>query len=192
MVWVKLDDKFHSNEKVLDAGHAAAGLYAMSLSYCGDHLTDGRVPDAWANQHPKTLRDKLVKNALWKKVKGGYLIPDFNELNPTKAAVETKRSKQRAGGLKGAANRWKPDRVIAQPKGQPMGSPKPKPNAPTRSTRSLDQVLVPTAEEKTPEYVCPRPWCALVFQTARRLDEHIENVHWNEAPQTTHPPEVTR
>lgn len=30
-------------------------------------------------------------------------------------------------------------------------------------------------------HVCPRPSCALRFPTARRLDEHIENVHWNEA-----------
>jgi hypothetical protein len=39
-----LDLSFHSNPKVLSAGLAAKGLYAMSLSYWADHLTDGLVP----------------------------------------------------------------------------------------------------------------------------------------------------
>jgi len=34
-------------------------------------------------------------------------------------------------------------------------------------------------------HVCPKPSCALRFPSARRLEEHIENVHWNDKPEAT-------
>lgn len=110
MPWVFLDDKFHSNPKVLAAGNAGAGLYARALSYCGDHLTDGFVPEHWAKAaaSPK-LREKLVHIGIWTVVPGGYQIPDYLKLNPSKEKVLAKRAERSKAGSKGAANRWNKD-----------------------------------------------------------------------------------
>jgi hypothetical protein len=51
MAWARLDDKFHSDPKILAAGNAAVGLYARSIAYCADHLTDGVVERTWAKQN---------------------------------------------------------------------------------------------------------------------------------------------
>jgi len=105
--WVFLDDKFHSNRKILRVGNAGAGVYARSLSYCGDHLTDGFVDEAWVRQActPK-LRDKLVAEGLWVKTQGGYEIPDYLTLNPSKESVISKRSARSKAGKIGASRRW--------------------------------------------------------------------------------------
>ena len=174
MVWVRLDDKFHSNEKVLEAGYAAAGIYAMALSYCGDHLTDGRVPQAWANQHPKVQRDKLVKAGLWKKAKGGYTIPDFNTLNPTKAAVLEQRAKQREGGLKGARKRWETPPPVGSTDGSTQTPTQAIPKRPV-PLRPLGQKLLPAANVKG--VVCPMPSCTVTYPTEERMLEHLDNVH---------------
>jgi hypothetical protein len=124
VTWVYLDDKFHSNAKVLEVGNDGAGLYARALSYCGDHLTDGFVPLAWAKTAaPPKLRKKLVDHSMWIEVKAedwyevmdgdtpykvaiptaGYFIPDYLMTNPSKARVLDKRSKRQAAGRLGAA-----------------------------------------------------------------------------------------
>lgn len=179
MVWVKLDDKLHSNAKILDVGYEGAGLYALGLSYCGDHLTDGHIPDSWAKQHPKRLRDKLVKARLWQRTKTGYYVPDFTELNPTRAEIEAKRARQREGGRKGANTRW------TQPSGE------------NRSTHGLthrythveshgpDPTPKNNVEEdqhqpsrEPPPRVCPI--CGVKERPGRPTDEHLTNVHWLE------------
>ena len=107
MSWVYLDDKFHSNPKVVSAGNAGAGLYAKSLSYCGDHLTDGFVPMPWARvMGSPTLRAKLVDVGLWQEEHGGYRIAGYLELNPSREDVLRKRQERSEAGKKGAAKRW--------------------------------------------------------------------------------------
>ena len=97
MPWVRLDDKFHANPKVMTAGNAAVGLYARALSYCGDLLTDGFVPKAWATANgTRALESKLEACGLWIRVEGGYQIPDYLAIgNPSRAEVEAKREADR-------------------------------------------------------------------------------------------------
>lgn len=107
MSWVFLDDKFHSNRKILRVGNAGAGVYARSLSYCGDHLTDGYVDEAWVKQAcTAKVRDKLVAEGLWVKVEGGYEIPDYLTLNPSREDVLRRRAARSDAGKKGASKRW--------------------------------------------------------------------------------------
>lgn len=130
MPFAILDDKFHSNAKVLNVGDDGAGLFARAISYCAGELTDGWIPLGWAKAAPKARRDKLTKNNLWVPVRGGeqftyiienesytvtvpgegYFIAEYLSLNPSKAQVETKREQvseaRRVAGLKGAAARW--------------------------------------------------------------------------------------
>src|SRR4051812_38982771 len=48
VTWAKLDDGFWANPKIDATSLAAVGVYARSLSYCGQHLTDGKITDAAA------------------------------------------------------------------------------------------------------------------------------------------------
>lgn len=128
MTWVKLDDKLHSNPKVLEAGHAAVGVYVCALSYCGDHSTDGVVPGFWLVRHStEELVSRLVELGFWEEIRkgahryitrdsgervdviagaDGYFIRDFLKINPTRAEVEERRGQRAVAGRRGAQARW--------------------------------------------------------------------------------------
>src|SRR5438067_10014759 len=72
MSWVKLDDHFYDDPKVLEAGNAAAGLYTRAITYCAAHRTNGFVPFSWAKTSGTTKeRRALVDNGLWTEVAAG-------------------------------------------------------------------------------------------------------------------------
>ena len=110
MSWVRLDDKFHSNPKVVAVGNAGAGAYARALSYCADHLTDGMVPAAWFKSvAPPKLRARMIEVGLVIETPIGFKIEDYLTLNPSKADVLEKRAKRAAAGKVGADARWGSD-----------------------------------------------------------------------------------
>lgn len=96
MPWVKLDDGFWSNPKVIGAGNEAAGAYARLLSYCGQQLTDGQVEDHIAKfvAKPMVIK-KLDEHGLVVKSGSGLVIPDYLDYNPTKEKAEEERAKAR-------------------------------------------------------------------------------------------------
>lgn len=132
MTYVILDDKFHMNQKVLEAGNEAIGVYARALSYCGDQLTDGFVPLSWCRSvTKKSVICRITEARLWRPVaKGetftveagdetqvtvtaaaeGFYIDDYLLLNPRRDKVtqarEEVRRKRAEAGRKGAAARW--------------------------------------------------------------------------------------
>jgi len=110
MPFTRLDDNFHSHPKVVRAGLDGAGLYARSLSYCGDYLTDGFVPSEWVEgvcgSRSRALPQRLVEAGLWELVEGGYQIPDYLEFNDAREDVLRWRAERSAGGRKGARKRW--------------------------------------------------------------------------------------
>lgn len=113
MPWAALDDEFHSHPKILQVGNAGAGLFARALSYCAAHLTDGFVPDGFVRQATEgkvALARKVEEGHLWRRVEGGYEIPDYLQFNPSREQVAAKRSeisqKRSIAGRKGAEARW--------------------------------------------------------------------------------------
>lgn len=44
MTWIKLDDGFFTNPKVLGLGQAAKLYHLAALTYCARELTDGVIP----------------------------------------------------------------------------------------------------------------------------------------------------
>lgn len=96
MSWVKLDDKFWANPKVQIVGNEAAGAFARMLSFCGDHLTNGRIPDDTARfiARPKVL-DLLEEYGFVHRNGSGYVIPDYLEFNPSREQIEAKREADR-------------------------------------------------------------------------------------------------
>lgn len=120
MTYNLLDDKFHSHPKVVAAPLAAVGLFAKSIAYCGDYLTDGFVPERWAesqvtSREPGDLLAQMVELGFWRVCEGGFAVVDYLDYNPSRADVEGRRSAvsamRAAAGKKGAAARWngKPD-----------------------------------------------------------------------------------
>ena len=94
MPWAKLDDSFWSHPKVIAAGNEAAGAYARMLSYCGNQLTDGRIPSEVAKFIAKPgLISKLEQFSFIVQNGDGYLIPDYLAFNPSREKVTEDRRK---------------------------------------------------------------------------------------------------
>lgn len=92
MSWFRLDDKSHSNRKVVAAGNAAWGLYCRCGAYAADNLTDGFVPEQIARLFgDDTLIGALLEHRLWRRARGGYKMPDYLQYNPSRQAVENQR-----------------------------------------------------------------------------------------------------
>lgn len=128
MTWGKIDDKLHSHPKADDAGLAALGLWALALSYCCDHLTDGHVSrDRLAKLAGKApwlkLAGDLCSAKLWhaadercknkscddlRRPGDGFRFHDWADHQPLRADVEAERARKqeagRRGGFRKAAN----------------------------------------------------------------------------------------
>lgn len=92
MVWFRLDDKFHSNPKIMAAGNEATGLYVRCGSYAAEHLTDGYIPEQIAAVYgTEASIETLVRTKLWRRRRGGYVMRDFLDFNPSKEAVDKER-----------------------------------------------------------------------------------------------------
>jgi hypothetical protein len=105
--FVCLDLGFSEDPKILTVGNSAAGLYARSLSYSGNHRTDGFIPEAWARGAGKPAeRRKLVDHGLWLAVEFGYQIPNWERYQQTRAQIEALEDAHRRGAAKTNEARW--------------------------------------------------------------------------------------
>ncbi|MBN1459047.1 MAG: hypothetical protein JXA57_05890 [Armatimonadetes bacterium] len=114
MVWARLDDKFHTHEKVAELDPtptmvplmaAALGLHMLTLSWCSDQLTDGVVPRSQPARlvggPVDNLIEELLRVGLWERHRRGYVIHDFLDYNPSKAQVEALREAKIEAGRRG-------------------------------------------------------------------------------------------
>ena len=110
MTWFKVDDKLHSHPKTTGVSLAALGLWAVAGSWCGDHLTDGRVPlhmIPLLSRGVPALADELVVARLWVRVKDGYKFHDWDAYQPSSKEVAKLREARAAAGRKGGLARAK-------------------------------------------------------------------------------------
>ena len=92
MPWFRLDDSFHSHPKVIAAGNEAVGLFVRCGAYAAQHSTDGFIPEQVALLYgTRKLADALVRAKLWRRVRGGWRMPDYLDYNPSKEAVDKER-----------------------------------------------------------------------------------------------------
>ena len=108
MSWTKLDDGFWMHPKVMMAGNEAAGIFARCLSYCGNYLTDGLVPEPIALQIAGSKRalDNAVNTGLLERLEtGSIFIRDYLHHNPTRDEVEAQRAKRSEAGRRGGRAR---------------------------------------------------------------------------------------
>lgn len=109
MPWGALDDGFHEDPRVIDAGLAAAGLYACCTTYCARHLTDGFLPAKalvrmldGGNARPVSA---LVNAGLLRKHGDRYEVVGYLAANPTREQVDERKAKAKAA----AQARWRKD-----------------------------------------------------------------------------------
>lgn len=113
MSYAQLHDGFYRNVKVRRAGNMAAWMWAASIGYANENLTDGFVPREVLSElseldsKPRMkLAAKLVEVGLWEPAEGGWRIHDFLKWNLSREAVLRKRAenlarvnKHRTGGV---------------------------------------------------------------------------------------------
>lgn len=101
MPWVKLDDRFHEDPRVIQAWQASRvsiGLYVMALTYSGAHLLDGNIPEHFVVEKVPGTGDRrkaiaaLVDAGLWEPQDNGWKVRNYLKFNPSKAEVEHGRS----------------------------------------------------------------------------------------------------
>lgn len=102
MGWVKLDDGFFRNQKVVGISKDAKFLYVNALCYCGANLTDGRIPKGAIRiiaaeieaRNPERLARELVGAGLWiSQNDGSFLVHDYLSFNESS---DKRRAKQDA------------------------------------------------------------------------------------------------
>lgn len=106
MTWTKLDDAFWSNPKVMEAGNEVAGAYTRMLSYCGQQLTEGKIPEGIARMIAKpALLQRMAEHGFIEQNGSGWVIPDYLEFNPSAEQIrERRRKRAEAGRLGGLAS----------------------------------------------------------------------------------------
>lgn len=93
MVWFKVCDTFYDHPKVQEASDPALALWVKAGSWCGRHLSDGRVPWRWAHRHgSEAAAAELLELGLWIKAGDDYRFHDWPDNNPTREQVVTRRA----------------------------------------------------------------------------------------------------
>jgi hypothetical protein len=95
MGWVRLDDNFADHPKVIALSDTAFRLFITGLCYANRQLTDGLIPYqmvmAWVGDNPFKPSDELEDQNLWERVDKGFRIRSYDEYQPTRNEVESKR-----------------------------------------------------------------------------------------------------
>lgn len=121
MTWIRVDDHFAEHPKVLALGRdrlAGLGLWTVGACYAGRYLTDGFVPSDVLPPGTQRLQELLVRVGLWDRARGGYVMHDFLEYNPTREKVLEGRAARKERARRAAAARWDapPDATEHAPK----------------------------------------------------------------------------
>src|SRR5699024_5357022 len=103
MAWIKLDDGFFNNPKIISVQQSAKLLYLSGLCYAGANLTDGVIPHGAvrvlaAQSDIYDVSDailELVSAGLWYEHARGFEIHDYLEHNTSAGEVRTKREQAR-------------------------------------------------------------------------------------------------
>lgn len=105
MTYTKLHDSLWGDPKWMQASTEARALWVTALSWCGDQLTDGQVPEFMLPMFRASVKDaeELVRVGLWEPLEGhGWVFHDWSDHQRTRAQVEAERE---AGRARQAAHR---------------------------------------------------------------------------------------
>lgn len=134
MSFARFDDKLAFHPKVLAAGDEAFGLWVRLVTYCCAHHTDGFLTDEQLRAFPakKTLISKLLRVRLLDRSKGGVLVHDFLDWNPSAEQAKAKQTdlieKRRKAGYVGGkrSGEVRKNKQLDQANGEANGEAKSK------------------------------------------------------------------
>lgn len=101
MTWVRIDDGFARNPKIMALPHKSIVLHVAGLCYCASNLTDGHIPKAAI---PMLLAEArvtraavkpLVERGVWTVHDGddGYNVHDYLKYQESRADVQQRRDR---------------------------------------------------------------------------------------------------
>lgn len=127
MTWVRIDDSMPEHPKMVALTDRAFRQHVSALCYCNRNLTDGAIPDKIAHRlvtSGKRFAAELVDAGIWDKTVDGYQIHDYEDYQPTRAAVLRERSKTAE-----RVARWRERNAVTPPDGNGVtnGAPIPVP-----------------------------------------------------------------
>ena len=93
MTWIKLDDGFPQNPKIVGLSDRAFRDYISGLCYSGMYPTDGFIPKAIISKVKGTK--ELINSGLWEQLSDGILIINYTEYQSQKSEVERKKELNR-------------------------------------------------------------------------------------------------
>jgi len=93
MSWIKLDDGFPQNPKIVGLSDRAFRDYISGLCYSGRYLTDGFLPQAIISKIKGTK--ELINCGLWEQIPDGIQIKNYTEYQTPKDEVERKKEQTR-------------------------------------------------------------------------------------------------
>ena len=157
MPWVKIDDHFDEHPKLARVGPLGWALWFAGLAYCNRNLTDGFIPWAiagtlvswdflddvgptriYVGSREEVFEENAVTSefvialllgaGVWEEATGGYRVHDYDQYQPTKAAIEAERATKVAAGQAGgiaAARARAVASAVAQSKPVPVPVPVP-------------------------------------------------------------------
>lgn len=151
MAWIKLDDQWMDNPKIVEVGRDGRDMWLASITYCAKHLTDGYfhknllpilavmagVDVAKCQQIAKSL----LNVCLWELDGEMYCVHDYLDFNPSKEQTEANRNARaeagRAGGIAKASKMS--SKSLAKNKQKPAPSPSPSPSLNPKESDPLSQ-----------------------------------------------------
>ena len=99
MGWVRIDDNFADHPKIIALSDKAFRLFIQGLCYSNRLLSDGRIPyqivNGWVGDDPLKPSDELEEQGLWERYEKGFSIRSYEEYQPTRSEVESKRQQAR-------------------------------------------------------------------------------------------------
>lgn len=101
MTWIKLEDTFPDDPKVIGLPDSAFRMYVWGLCYCARHLTDGTIPRSALGLYPDSKRSRigsrLVDAGLWERTEDGFEVCNYLRYQRSADQVKTERdqAKQR-------------------------------------------------------------------------------------------------
>lgn len=113
MAWVRLDDSYDDNRKVVTVGYEAAWLNVRAIMWCNRNESDGHLPaaalDRFGTDFPvkkrRQLVGRLVEMGMWHdhghdcpvcpEPEDDYVIHDYLEYQPTRARKDDDREAAR-------------------------------------------------------------------------------------------------
>lgn len=139
MTWVKLDDGFFYNRKVMALSNGAKLLFVAGVCHCNHQLTDGFIETGAARTllgmlalRPKVCGE-LVEAGMWHKREGGYEVHDYLQYqrDATTARREKAEAKERMRRLRsGRSSGTRSPRTDGERSDELRSLPDPSPQSP--------------------------------------------------------------